>query len=193
MQREMTAAELRRILVDHVLRGSQRPPSEAAIRVLAGSVSAAIREADNAVVLRRLASTAARCADALEVLAETLPELRCGLDEGAETAILDRLTEAVGAARRQGWATRVAQPVVIHDRWHAVVAGLGDALREAMRSTNPDLDLGLSNSGPVVRFLEQVIFPITGECPPTRDAIARHLQRSSRGNNADRSVTPSPG
>ncbi len=60
--------------------------------------------------------------------------------------------------------------------WHRYAPRLAEAFRVAMSSTNSKR-LGLSNDGPVVRFVTAVIPYVTGDGPKT-GAVAQHLKRT---------------
>ena len=59
--------------------------------------------------------------------------------------------------------------------WHKWAPSLATAFRNAMSSTNAK-SLGLSNEGPVVRFVTAVI-PFTTDESPNMGAVAKHLKR----------------
>ena len=62
------------------------------------------------------------------------------------------------------------------EQWHEFARDLGLLFRAVMRRANPELELGLSNDGPIGRFVAAVIPFITGETPSV-ESVARHLQR----------------
>ncbi len=62
--------------------------------------------------------------------------------------------------------------------WNDFATSLATRFREAMQTTNPDVILELSDTGPVARFVTAAIPLITGETP-TQVAVARHLQRKA--------------
>ncbi len=66
--------------------------------------------------------------------------------------------------------------------WHDIAVPLSDSFRIAMRSSNPNLDLRLSNAGPVAKFLVGIIPLITGDTPDF-PAVARHIQREAKSGN----------
>jgi hypothetical protein len=63
------------------------------------------------------------------------------------------------------------------EKWHAMTGPLSDAFITAMRTSNPDVDIGYSNEGPVSRFLAAVILRITGQAIKL-STIAQHLKRA---------------
>ena len=66
-------------------------------------------------------------------------------------------------------------------RWHHFVAWLADAFRDVVAVRNPHLQqLGVTEHGPMLRFLVCIIPCITGE-QPTQTAVRRWLQRQSKG------------
>ena len=173
----MTGAELRSLLVDQqIIRGSHILPSLEACNRLSGRINDfAARQLDYLVQAADPAAVAIQ--RALDDLSARLTEARPVLVERrgkADIAALDRLKEAVAVARPFAWAWGPLS--LARCRWNDIAAELADAFREAMRSTNPALEVGLSNDGPLVRFLAFVIPQITGE-EPAMDTIARHLQR----------------
>ena len=173
----MTGPELRSLLIDQrIIRGSHILPSLDACNRLAGRIGEfaerhlgyLVQSADphGEAIQRAMDDLVAKLAEARPVLVERRGK--------ADIAALDRLAEAAALARPLAWSW--GPLAIAHCRWHGHAAELADAFRVAMRSTNPDLELGLSNDGPLVRFLAFVIPQITGE-EPSMDAIARHLQR----------------
>ena len=176
----ITGADMRKILINHVLRGAHKPPSHAACDKLARLVGQAGAFASISQSFRDAHAREERLADALETLAALLPEVRRGLDARNDALpTLDRLAAAVTAAQTQLWGAHKV-PVKLPERWHDIAGRLAAEFREAMASTNPGLELGLSNTGPVARFIAAMTPIVTGEAL-TRDAIARHLQRAKRG------------
>ncbi len=67
---------------------------------------------------------------------------------------------------------------VVPEHWHSVAVILAEEFCKAMLSTNSKRPR-YSNDGPVAGFLAKAIPDVTGETP-TRHAVARYLQRSSR-------------
>jgi hypothetical protein len=65
-------------------------------------------------------------------------------------------------------------------RWHDHVWAMAEAMRVELErvQTDPNVDIGYSEDGPIVRALEDAIPIITGEHPSSRSAIAKKLERS---------------
>ena len=138
-----------------------------------------------------------RLASALRTLNDVLPAIRDDCSEALKAAqrstsqvmlrscqkdlvALDALIAAVAATRaRHSLLLPISQLAAPIERWHHFAEDLADAFRKAMHSTNPGLELRLSNNGPVVRFLKALVPEITGE-KPTLGSIARHLQRAEQ-------------
>jgi hypothetical protein len=171
-----TGDGVRAILRKTVKQG--RLPSHDACASLALSIKAVAFDAGIGRIAREADEIQKQIAAALMVLADATPRLQRLCVWSLEDAdILARLVSTGQAAqplmRRIGFTDRR------DDRWHTFAGRVESAFREAMRTANPGLPLALSNSGAVVRFLETVIPQITGE-EPSRDAIARYLQRQAR-------------
>jgi hypothetical protein len=62
------------------------------------------------------------------------------------------------------------------ERWHKFAEVLVKFFRTAMRSTNDNQTIELSNKGPVSRFLEAVIPLVSGE-EPNGETVVRYIQR----------------
>ena len=60
--------------------------------------------------------------------------------------------------------------------WHKITGRLVLEFLTAVRSTNPNLELKVSNDGPIARFVAAITPLITGETP-NRNAVARWIQR----------------
>ena len=63
--------------------------------------------------------------------------------------------------------------------WNMYQDALASAFIIAMSSTNPEIDLGISNAGPLPRFVTAMIPLITGD-NPSELAVARSLQRARK-------------
>jgi len=74
------------------------------------------------------------------------------------------------------WGQPTTNPRKNSKEWHGIAKHLETAFVAAMRSTNPKLDIGLSNEGPVTRFVVAVVPHLTGE-DPTAQGVAQHLKR----------------
>jgi len=59
--------------------------------------------------------------------------------------------------------------------WHDIAHDLAVAFRLAMRPTNPALKMGLSNKGPIPRFIAAVVPHITGERPNV-EQVGKYLK-----------------
>jgi hypothetical protein len=102
------------------------------------------------------------------------PVLQAQLDQ------LNALVTLIESLQRHAWymvpRTDEAKSAGHWSRYADLLAG---ALRKAMRSTNPGLELGISNDNPVVRFIAAIAPHITDE-RPTVAAVAQHLKRVRR-------------
>ena len=96
----------------------------------------------------------------------------------------DRLVQLQRAAQgvmETGIGWRVFPTI---EMWHDFAVPLSDHFRKEMHSIDRNLDLQLSNGGPIAKFLEAAIPLITNETQtPSKDAIARHLQREKKEGN----------
>jgi hypothetical protein len=77
--------------------------------------------------------------------------------------------------------------------WYDIACELAFDLQVAMRPNNPTLQMGLSNAGPMQRFVAAAVPHTTGERPKVelvgkylKDHPPRLLLRESQGNPADR-------
>jgi hypothetical protein len=61
--------------------------------------------------------------------------------------------------------------------WHDFVFELANAFCDAIRSTNPDLEITMSNEGAMARFLVAIIPHISAE-NPSLNGVARYVQRN---------------
>jgi hypothetical protein len=129
-------------------------------------------------------------------LAEVLPPIQAELQEairfcshetGPLNAVLqvqldqlNALAAHIEALQQDAWymvpRTDEAKSAGLWSQYADMLAG---ALRKAMRSTNPGLELGISNDNPVVRFIAAIAPHITDE-RPTVAAVAQHLKRARR-------------
>jgi len=55
-----------------------------------------------------------------------------------------------------------------------------EAFKRAMHSTNPRLNIGMSQQGPAALFIVQVVPHITGETEPTVAAVSQYLKRVAK-------------
>jgi hypothetical protein len=194
----MPGVKLREIFEEHrVVQGNQKLPSAAAFDTLAWLVSAVRHVVElETRFWRHSDSLRRRMADAMHELAEVLPPIQAQLRAAArfrshETDPLNALLQAqlhylallatcIEALQQDHWymvpRTDEAKSA---GRWPEHANTLADAFRKAMHSTNPELELGVANSGPVVRFITAVVPYITDETP-TGAAVAQHLKRARR-------------
>jgi hypothetical protein len=176
----ITGPDLCRIMDDQRVVRSGRALSAAAYAKLADGVTE-LRDmvALGRGVFRQHDALTERCAGALATLADVLPALRREYEcERAELEALDKLTDAVRVACGRPWAQPPGDGGRL-EKWKDVAEALERDFRDAVASTNPGLKLGLSNDGPVARFVTAMIPHVTDE-RPTCDAVARCLQRETQ-------------
>ncbi len=93
--------------------------------------------------------------------------------------IMEALWFAATAARHPNAIPIVPPELTLTTRkWTDFACLVADELQLAIRSTNPDADLGISNDGPAPRFVAAVLHLITGETLTTSQ-VAQHLKRAN--------------
>jgi len=102
-------------------------------------------------VRRSIARALLRSAELQSDLLETLDRDNCRL-EVLELAVRDLLDNP----------PTLVTPIAFNG-WHDIAEVLAECFRAAMRSTNPALEIKISNDGPVVRFIASVVPAITGD------------------------------
>jgi hypothetical protein len=194
----MTGAMLRALCAETGVVRSGKEPSRAAYEDLAQTINDFRRLVSLSTGRWRESSgRTRRLASGLRTLNDVLPAIRDDCSEALKAAqrsrsevmlrlcqedlvALDALIAAVAATRvRHSLLLPISQLAPPIERWHHFAEDLADAFRGAMHSTNPGLELRLSNNGPVVRFLKALVPEITGE-EPTLNSVARYLQRSEQ-------------
>jgi len=174
-----------------VIKGDMTPPSTAAWRRLAAYINVGRRDhMDPGASRRRLLQI---LTEVDQITDELLEELRMEsfapvnllADNkyyvGGAVAVVKQLTDAINEVRSHLFFQADKPLVEQRNRKRAKWPGYADILAsffvEAMKETNPDIEIRLGDDGPVSRFLAAVIPSITGERPKPA-AIARHLQRA---------------
>ena len=87
-----------------------------------------------------------------------VPEIRSKIEA------LDWAVEAVKGLRKEGIAVENAQPL----GWKWLSNALPGDFTEAIRSTNPGREIGISDDGPLSRFVAAIAPYLTGEHPTAR-------------------------
>jgi hypothetical protein len=134
-------------------------------------------------------------ASAADNLADVLPRIPRGDPEGDKA--LEELRRAIFFAREY----LDPPPLVVPARvsWHDFAFDLAQAYIFAVQVAWPqERTLGISNDGPVARFVAALVPYLTGQAAPTANAVSVHLKQQLRarrargarpGSNPNRSAT----
>jgi hypothetical protein len=187
----MTGAILRELLAQHrVVKSRMNPPSRAARVRLATLIDALFIDFMRVDANRhRLSLIQAelikRLGGPLEELCEEMRRPPAnplvGVDlhriEG-DVAAAEQVIAAIQVLReRSFFQAREPRRNRKGAEWPSYAAILAVSFIEAMKETNPGVDLALGDDGPVSRFIATVVPFITGERPKPA-TIARHLQNT---------------
>ena len=93
-----------------------------------------------------------------EVGIYNFPELRSKVDA------IDRAVTAIHSLHKEGIAVETAQLL----GWKWLSNALPDDFAEAIRTTNPGREIGISDDGPLSRFIAAIAPHLTGEHPTAR-------------------------
>jgi hypothetical protein len=169
--RPFSCDDVRQIIFDQVLRGSQRPPGREDTESLTFSLNLVAGAYQFAKKYASARPQAAKVQGALETLVEFFDERReacSGLRQAsrvvfAERALYNKFWDLITALEQHDFELDMDAVQLMPDYnkgWHDIADLVAQTFRAAMRSNNPNKVLGRrSNDGPVPRFVAAVLPP----------------------------------
>jgi hypothetical protein len=183
-----TVVGLRKILDSVLKQGTNKPSSEGLIR-LAGYLNFihAYRIMANASPVKQ--AKAERVRDAIQVLMDFFEERKRALGSvdsmivEREMRLQDQFDSFLRAMEKHDFELMMDKDegalVPKLENWRDVAVGIASVFVSIMKWNNPKLPFGLSNDGPVPRFVAAVVPLITDENPSVEN-VAQHLKRQAR-------------
>jgi hypothetical protein len=182
-----------RVILKEVLKGSQTLPAWGEMEGLAGSLNRTHATfAFAAATANQSKRTADKVRNALDVLMEFFEQRRraCYPESGGgpnlqivdrEKRLHDRFDAFLQAFGEHDFDLNMDAGLLMPhiDHWHDVAGTIAGAFKAAMARANGPKNFGLSNDGPVPRFISAVVPLITGETP-TVGAVGKYLKDRAR-------------
>lgn len=159
--------------------GSHRAPSPEAMSDLAKHLEAIRSVGGMASDFACKKDAAIQFLAAMKMMRASLPHLRTPATEQGFSTLWAAVSDFEQSSVEEFLCAEQEARLSDFDKWKRLAPILVRTFRKAMRSTNPGIELRISNDGPVARFCAAVIPMITGE-EPTAITVARHLQRQDR-------------
>ncbi len=188
-----TVANLRTLLRNDVLKGNQVLPSVADLQILASHMNAlcetyAVFSKDT----KDAKHFADKVRDALSTIQQFFEERReaCGCADApevdtktyaAEQALYNHFRSFMEAFTSHSFDLSMDADVIAPNLngWHSIAGHIASSFKLAMASTTNGAAFGLSNEGPIPRFVAATIPIVTGEMPSIQ-AVGKWLKDEAR-------------